>query len=80
MQRCSTTSLCAVQRFIQLTEGYIYPAKTGGWIKTVSLVENQEMPTVKQYLGSIPTLVMNGTTRLPKPIGADTKVLLSTCE
>ena len=72
-----TNSLYAVQRFIRLTEGYIYPAKTGGWIKTVSLVENQEMPTLKQYLGSIPTLVMNGTTRLPKPIGADTKVLPS---
>ena len=73
-----TASLNAMQRFIQLTEGYIYPAKTGGWIKRVALVENQEMPTLKQYLGSIPTLVMNGTTRLPKPIGADTKVLLST--
>ena len=69
--------LYAAQRFIRLTEGYIYPAKTGGWIKKVALVENQEMPTLKQYLGSIPTLVMNGTTRLPKPIGADTKVLLS---
>jgi len=44
----------------------------------VSLVENQEMPTLKQYVTSIPTLMMNGTTRLPKPIGADTKVLLST--
>ena len=44
----------------------------------MSLVENQEMPTLQQYLGSVPTLVMNGTTRLPKPIGADTKVLLST--
>ncbi len=40
----------------------------------MSLVEDEVMPTVKQYLNSIPTLIRNGTTRLPKPIGADTKV------
>lgn len=62
---------------MELTEGYTYPAKTGGVINTVSLVEDEMMPTVKQYLNSIPTLLRNGTTRLPKPIGADTKVRLA---
>lgn len=70
-------SLPCLQRFLELTEGYTYPAKTGGVINTVSLVEDEMMPTVKQYLNSIPTLLRNGTTRLPKPIGADTKVRLA---
>ena len=63
-----------LQRFLELTRGYIYPPRTGGQISTVGLVENQMMPTLKQYVDSIPTLLKNGTTRLPKPVGADTKV------
>ena len=43
-----------MQRFIQLTEGYIYPAKTGGWIKTVALVENQEAPHTEAVPGQHP--------------------------
>ena len=70
-------ALVGLQRFLELTRGYIYPPRTGGQISTVGLVENQMMPTLKQYVNSIPTLLKNGTTRLPKPVGADTKV--STC-
>ena len=67
-------ALVGLQRFLELTRGYIYPPRMGGQISTVGLVENQMMPTLKQYVDSIPTLLKNGTTRLPKPVGADTKV------
>lgn len=74
LSRLLRLQLACLQRFLQLTHGFKYPAKTGGALNTVGLVENQEVPTVMQYLNSIPTLLMNGTTRLPKPVGADTKV------
>lgn len=63
-----------MQEFIRITEGYTYPADGGGLINEVTYVENQNKPSVLQYVQSIPTLLLNGTTSLPKPVGADTKV------
>ena len=57
-----------------MTQGYTYPADRGGEIQRVALIENQEQPSVLEYVRSIPTFLSNGTTNLPKPIGADTKV------
>lgn len=57
-----------------MTQGYTYPADGGGEIQRVALIENQEHPSVLDYVRSIPTFLSNGTTNLPKPIGADTKV------
>lgn len=61
-----------MQEFLKLTKGYTYG---GGEINRVGLLENLLTPTVGQYIKSIPTLLTDGTTRLPKPIGADTKVM-----
>lgn len=45
-------------------------------INSVEYVENQQMPSVQEYINSIPSLLAGDAT-LPKPIGADTKVLLA---
>ncbi len=42
-------------------------------INNVEFVENQQMPSFGEYINSIPSL-LSGNARLPKPIGADTKV------
>ena len=63
-----------VQEFIRITEGYTYPGDGGGVINEVTYVENQDKPSAMQYVESIPGLLTNGSTSLPKPVGADTKV------
>jgi hypothetical protein len=63
-----------MQKFLKLTKGYTYPAVGGGEIDSVTYVENQQMPTLGQYLASLPAFLTGGNTRLPKPVGADTKV------
>lgn len=63
-----------MQEFIRITEGYTYPAEGGGLINEVTYVENQDKPSLLQYVQSIPGVLLNGTTSLPKPVGADTKV------
>ena len=62
-----------MQRFLKLTAGYTFPAVGGGVINSVEFVENQQMPSFQEYVSSIPSLLA-GDARLPKPIGADTKV------
>lgn len=62
-----------MQRFLKLVDGYTYPAVGGGVINNVEFVENQQMPSFGEYINSIPSL-LSGNARLPKPIGADTKV------
>ncbi len=74
MRRTKGDVICW-QDFLKMTQGYTYPADGGGVIHQVGLVENQEFPSVMDYVRSIPTFLSNGTTDLPKPIGADTKVL-----
>nr|QOL01096.1 putative extracellular protein CSOL_025 [Pseudococcomyxa simplex] len=64
-----------IDRFLKLTQGYTYPAVGGGVINSVEYVENQQMPSVQEYISSIPSLLAGDAT-LPKPIGADTKVFV----
>lgn len=56
-----------------MTQNYTYPAQGGGVINEVTYVENAWKPSLLEYAQSIPLLLSNGSTSLPKPVGADTK-------
>jgi hypothetical protein len=58
-----------------MTQNYTYPAEGGGVINEVTYVENAWKPSLLEYAQSIPLLLTNGSTSLPKPVGADTKVV-----
>lgn len=62
-----------LQEYLAMTKGFTYPAVGGGEVNNVVFVENQQKPSLQDYLTSIPSLAA-GNTQLPKPIGADTKV------